>query len=303
MHVAVTGGTGLVGRHVVEKLEERGDEATVVSRSPDTDQVGWAPKTPGSLTLPEEIDALVHLAGAPIVGERWTQAYKEELYESRVQGTQRVVEAVREHGAIDHVVSASAVGYYGDQGDQVLDEDAEPGDDFLAAVCQEWEAAAEPIAEDPDLDTGLTVIRTGVVLSLEEGALAQMLNPFAFVKPFHWGLGGPVGDGQQWFPWIHVEDEARAIIHLLDEEAEGTYNLAAPDVVRNERFTQALASALGRPAKLPIPKFALRVLYGEAASVLFASQRVTPDRLQADGFDFEHPDVDEALEDLLGQEA
>lgn len=273
---------------------------TVVSRDPQGDQVGWDPAEAGSLRLPETTDAVVHLAGAPIVGQRWTRAYKKEIRDSRVQGTRRVVEAVRDHGEVGHVVSGSAVGYYGDRGDEVLDEDAGPGEDFLAEVCQEWEVAAQPIRDDPDLDASLTWVRTGIVLDRQEGALAQMLNPFWFVKPFHWGLGGPVGSGRQYFSWVHVEDEARAIEHVLDEGIEGPVNVTAPNPVRNEAFVQALGDVLGRPTKLPVPKFALKILYGEAADVLFASQRVVPERLEASGFSFEYPNVEEALEALLG---
>lgn len=301
MHVVITGGTGLIGSHLVEALRDRGDEVTIVSREPSgPDQVGWSPKDPGSLTLPEPTDAIVHLAGAPIVARRWTQAYKDEILESRTEGTQRVVEAVREHGSVDHIVSASAVGYYGDRGDEVLAEDSSPGEDFLAEVCQAWEDTARPLQDDDALDTGVAWIRTGIVLSTEGGSLAEMLNPFWFVKPFHWGLGGPVGRGGQWFPWIHVEDHVRAVVHLLDEQATGPFNLVAPGIERNKTVMEAIGDVLGRPAKLPIPKFALWLMYGEAADVLFASQRAVPQRLEESGFEFEHPEVHAALEDLLG---
>jgi uncharacterized protein (TIGR01777 family) len=300
MHVTVTGGTGLVGTRLRERLEDRGDEVTVASRTPGGDDtIVWDPKTPGSLALSESTDAVVHLAGAPIVGKRWNEEYKKELRESRVQGTRTVVHAVRDHGDVEHLVSASAVGYYGDRGDETLTEEAAPADGFLAEICRDWEAEARKLEGDEALETDPALLRTGVVLDPDEGALAQMLNPFWFVKPFHWGLGGRVGDGQQWFPWIHVEDEVRAILHVLDERLGGPFNLAAPNPVRNAAFTKALGSVLGRPTKLPIPRLALKLLYGESASVLFASQRVIPERLEASGFTFEHPDVEEALADLL----
>jgi uncharacterized protein (TIGR01777 family) len=142
-------------------------------------------------------------------------------------------------------------------------------------------------------------IRTGIVLSTEDGALAEMLNPLGPVKPFHWGLGGPVGSGEQWFPWIHIDDHVRALMFLLDERRSGPFNLTAPDPVRNKRFTKALGAALNRPTVLPIPKFALSLLYGEAADLLYESQRVVPQRLEKSEFEFEHPKVEEALEDLL----
>lgn len=301
MHVTITGGTGLIGSNLATRLRSRGDEVTIVSREPEgPDQVGWDVATPGSLTLPEATDAVVHLSAAPIVGQRWTASYKTELKDSRVEGTQRVVEAVREHGAVDHVVSASAVGYYGDRGDEILTEEASPGEDFLADVCIAWEKTAEQIEEDETLDTTVSYARTGVVMSPDGGALAEMLNPFGPVKPYHWGVGGPLGRGDQWFPWIHIEDEARAMLHLLDEQIEGPVNLVAPGIVRNRAFIQALGDTLGKPAKLPIPKPALWLLYGEMADVLYVSQRVVPERLQNTGFTFEHPEPGPALEDLLG---
>lgn len=300
MHVAVTGGTGLIGSHLVDRLRDRGEEATVVSRDPEgAHEIGWDPGQPGSLELPASVDAVVHLAGAPIVGQRWTEEHKRAIRDSRVEGTQRVVEAVQDHGDVEHVVSGSAVGYYGDRGEERLPESADPGGDFLAEVTQEWEDTARPMREDPD-GPGVAWIRTGIVASDEGGALAEMLNPLGPVKPFHWGLGGPVGSGEQWFPWIHVDDEVRAILFLLDERLEGPFNLVSPGIVRNETFTGAIGDTLGRPAKLPVPKLGLRLLYGEAADLLFASQRVVPERLEEEGFTFRYPDVHEALADLIG---
>jgi uncharacterized protein (TIGR01777 family) len=302
MHVAVTGGTGLIGSHLVEHLRDRSDEATIVSRDPTgPDEIGWVVDEEGSLELPEETDAVVHLAGAPIVGQRWDADHKRAIRDSRVQGTRRVVEAIRRHGSIDHLVSGSAVGYYGDRGDERLTEDAEPGDDFLAEVCQRWEAEAAEIADDPTVPTDVAFVRTGIVLDDEEGALAEMLNPVGPVRPFHWGLGGPVGSGEQWFPWIHVEDEVRAILHILDEGLEGPFNLVAGTQIRNKQLTSAIGDVLDRPANLPVPRFALQLLYGEAADLLFASQRVVPERLEGSGFTVRFASIDEALTDLIGE--
>lgn len=302
MHVVVTGGTGLIGSNLVERLRARGDEATIVSRDPSsTDEIGWDTHEPGSLELPETTDAVVHLAGAPLVGTRWTEEHKREIRRSRVEGTKRVVEAVRDHGDVEHVVSGSAVGYYGDRGEQQLDEFADPGEDFMAGVAQEWEDAARSLQDDPHAP-GVAWIRTATVLDDEEGALPEMLNPVGPLKPFHWGLGGPIGSGEQWFPWIHIEDEVRAICFLIDERLEGPFNLAAPGIVRNEGFTTAIGDTLERPTKLPVPKTALRLMYGEAAEVLFVSQRVVPKRLEQEGFTFRFPDVREALEDLIGED-
>jgi uncharacterized protein (TIGR01777 family) len=301
MHVVVTGGTGLIGSHLVDRLRERGDGATVVSRHPEgPSQIGWDPSEPGSLTLPDATDAVVHLAGAPIVGTRWTENYKREIRDSRVEGTERVVEAITQHGEIDHLVSGSAVGYYGDRGDERLDESAPPGEDFMAGVAEAWEDRARQLGAKSNIDTGVARIRTATVLDDEEGALPEMLNPVGPIKPFHWGLGGPVGSGEQWFPWIHIDDEVRAILHILDERLAGAFNLVAPGIVRNKRFTKAIGDTLDRPAKLPVPEFALRMMYGEAADVLFVSQHVVPERLEETNFTFRYPEVQGALEDLIG---
>lgn len=300
MHVVITGGTGLIGARLADTLRDRGDDVTIVSRSPGgEDTVVWDPKTPGSLTLPDDTDAVVHLAGAPLVGRRWDEDYKREIHDSRVMGTRTVRQAIRDHGDVDHLVSASAVGYYGDRGDEPLPEDAEPGEDFMAEVCTAWEDEARELEGDDALAHDPAVIRTGVVLAREDGALPEMLNPFWFVKPFHWGMGGRIGDGQQWFPWIHIEDEVRAVLHLLDERCSGPFNLASPGVVRNAAYTDALGSVLGRPTPFPVPVFALRMMLGEVTDVLTASQRIQVDRLQETGFEYEHEDVGEALADLL----
>jgi uncharacterized protein (TIGR01777 family) len=300
MHVVITGGTGLIGTHVRDHLESRGDDVTVVSRSPGGDDtIVWDPKSPGSLDLPDETDAVVHLAGASIYGKRWTEAYKREILESRKLGTETVVRAVRDHGEVDTLVSGSAVGYYGDRGEDEITEEDGPGDDFLAGVCQEWEDAVNPVEDDEDLGTDVVRIRTGIVLSREGGALDEMLNPFGPVKPFHWGLGGPIGSGKQWFPWVHVDDHARAVLQLLDEDVSGPFNLVGPEPARNKEFVQAIGDILGRPTKIPMPKLGLRAILGEAAEFLYISQKVRPQRLRKTGFTFEHPPIEEALEDLL----
>jgi len=300
VHVVVTGGTGLIGTKLVDRLEERGDEVTVVSRTPGgSDTIVWDPKTPGSLALPDDTDAVVHLAGAPIVGQRWNDEYKREIHESRQLGTRTVADAVEDHGDVDHLVSSSAVGYYGDRGETALAEVAAPGDDFMAEVCQTWEEEALALEGSTALDADPAILRTGIVLAEESGALPEMLNPFWFVKPFHWGMGGKIGDGQQWFPWIHVDDEVRAILHILDEQLSGPFNLASPGIVRNETFTKALGNVLGRPTPFPVPRFALRLMLGEVTDVLTASQNVQPERLTDAGFEFTYTDIEEALEELV----
>lgn len=307
MKVVITGGTGLIGSRLAETLRNRGDEVLIVSRNGEPDGViGWDPKDTDSLDLPRGTDAVVHLAGAPLFGKRWSQSYKEEIRISRTRGTQTVLNAVRKYqGNLQNLISSSAVGYYGDRGDEILNEQSDPGSAYLADVCVDWEQAVWTFAEKTILGSGpaISTIRTGVVLSTEGGALARMLNPFSFVKPFHWGLGGRLGDGQQYMPWIHIEDEVNAIIHVMDNELTGPFNLSAPNPVRNKDFTKALGDVLDRPTKFPIPKFAMKLLYGEAAEVLFASQRVVPEALERTGFRFDHPEIKPALENLLESHA
>ncbi len=297
MKVMITGGTGLIGQHLTEALEERGDEVLIVSRSRTGDgYIQWDPHDPSSLNIPDDTDAVVHLAGAPVFGERWSEDYKETIRTSRVEGTRTLVQAIEESEAqLDCFVSGSASGYYGDRGEKKLPEDADAGDDFLSKVCVDWEREARNIEDGPDP----AIIRTGVVLTTEGGALKRMLNPFPFVWPFHLGLGGPLGLGGQYFPWIHIEDEVRAILHLIDNKSSGTFNLCAPNPVTNKTYTKALGSVLNRPAFFPIPYFVMYLLFGEAAGILWASQRLQPEALEAEGFEFHHSTIEDALRDLL----
>lgn len=299
MKVLVTGGTGLIGQKLTEQLEERGDEVIIVSRSQTGNKyINWDPKDPDSLTIPDGTDAVVHLAGAPVFGDRWSESYKQEIRDSRVLGTRTVVNAIEEYdGDLKSFVSGSASGYYGSRGDRKLTEYDKPGDDFLAGVCEEWEAEAEKLQNGDG--PAVSIVRTGIVLSMEDGAFKRMLNPVPYVWPFHWGLGGPLGMGQQYMPWIHIEDEVRAIIHLMDERLSGTYNLCAPNPVTNKTYTQALGSVLNRPAFFPIPYFVLRILFGKAAAILWSSQRCLPRELDETGFEFKYTEVEDALEDLL----
>lgn len=302
MKVVITGGTGLIGSHLRQALLERDDEVVIVSRSPGGEHmIPWDPTQPGSLTLPEGTDAVVHLAGAPLFGARWSRDYKQTLRESRVQGTRTVNQAIQTfEGTVRTLVSASGIDYYGDRGDEELTEEAEPGDDFLAGVCTEWEQTAYRL-RDKEPDTTVATLRTSVVLAPDGGALDQMLNPFLFVKPFHWGLGGPLGSGNQFFPWIHIEDEVGLILHILDHRLEGPFNMAAPGPIRNREFTRALGSVLNRPTLFPIPKLALRTLYGEVADILYTSQRAIPRAALKSGYEFHHPDVEVALRDILSR--
>jgi len=303
MKVVITGGTGLIGTKLTDTLEQRGDEVVIVSRSREGEQyIQWDPRDLNSLELPPGTDAVVHLAGAPVFGDRWTEEYKREIRESRIQGTKTVLNAVRRFdGDLKSLVCSSAVGYYGDRESTELTEQSDPGDDFLAEVCVDWEQCVWTFAEKAILGEGpsISTIRTGIVLSMEGGALQRMLNPFWIVKPFHWGLGGPLGSGEQYMPWIHIEDEIRAIIHILDNELTGPFNLTSPNPVRNKEFTKALGSVLNRPTMFPIPRFAMKLLYGEAANMLYHSQPVVPDGLKNTGFEFNYSEIQGALEDLM----
>ena len=290
--VAVTGASGLIGAALTAALEKRGDRVIPVGRRPPAGGVAWdlvARRIDGAAL--EGVDAVVHLAGERIDG-RWTASKKRRILNSRVEGTELLVRTL---SSLDRppsvVVSASAIGFYGDRGDDELTEDSEPGTGFLAEVCERWEAAAAPTAS---LDTRLVLARTGIVCTPDGGALGRML---ALIRL---GLGGRLGNGRQWWPWITLEDEVRAFLHLLDTPAEGPVNLVAPGACRNAEFVRAFARTLRRPAVLPAPALALRAVFGEMANgLLLASTKVRPARLEDSGFSFGSPDLDSAIGSLL----
>ncbi|BBL81214.1 hypothetical protein RxyAA322_30680 [Rubrobacter xylanophilus] len=295
MRVLVSGASGMIGRALRRELESRGHEVIALSRSRPSseDTVRWDPER-GSVDLSrlEGHRAVVHLAGESIMG-RWTRGKKARILESRVRGTRFLAESLgrlREPPRI--MVSASASGYYGDRGDEVLTEESGPGAGFLARVCQEWERAAEPARR-----AGIRVVhpRFGIVLSREGGALAAMLPAFRL------GLGGRVGSGRQWWSWVHIEDVAGAILHLIESEAsEGPVNLCSPEPARSGEFVRTLARVLGRPALLPLPAFAARAALGEMADeLLLASARMEPGKLRQARYGFRHPELEGALRDLL----
>jgi len=309
MRIVITGGSGLIGRALTATLAGEGHEVVVLSRHPErvTDlppgarAVGWDAETPegwGELLTgdPAEGVGLVHLAGESVVEGRWSDAKKHAIRQSRVRSTEAVTAAVsraagRGGPTPRFLVQASAVGYYGDRGDEVLTEDSDPGDDFLAGVSKDWEAASAPVETH---GVRRVLLRTGVVLDPDGGALPRMAMPF---KMF---IGGPLGDGRQWVPWIHRDDEVGAIRFLIDDDrARGAYNLTAPHPVTNRELSKTLAGVLGRPCLFPVPRVMLHLAFGEMAQILLASQRVIPRRLQEAGFDFRHPTVTGALEDLL----
>lgn len=297
MKVAVTGATGFVGTALCAGLAQRGDQVVALSRDPDRARsalpdaavLGWGG---GSGTVLPAVDAVVHLAGES-VGGRWTAAKKRRIRESRVEGTRCLVDAIgRAEPKPAVLVSASAVGYYGNRGEEKLTEASPPAYDFLGQVCQAWEAEARRAEE-----WGVRVVslRLGVVLDRGGGAFAQLLTPFRL------GIGGPFGNGQQWFPWVHRADVVGLFLYALEKsEAAGPLNVAAPGIVRNGEFARALGKALHRPAFVPLPAFALRLLLGEFGETLLASQHVLPERPQALGYAFRHPQLEPALAAILG---
>lgn len=267
MRVAIAGASGLIGTELAQALQARGDEVVKLPR--------------GSAAI-EGCDAVVNLAGANVGGKRWSAAYKQEILESRVLTTRRLVEAKP-----PVLINASAVGVYGGRGDEELDESAPPGHDFLASVCTAWEAEA---AKSPGR---VVMLRTGIVLSKRGGALQQMLPPF---KAY---VGGPIGSGKQWFPWIHIADEIAAILWCIDRPLAGPVNLAAPGIVTMKGFADALGRALHRPALFAVPAGPLKLLLGEFAGELLKGQRAVPKKLLDSGFQFRFPEIDAALRDLL----
>jgi uncharacterized protein (TIGR01777 family) len=305
MRVAVTGATGLIGQTLVKALADRGDQVVALSRDAERARQALGDRVeahswpnPTGAPPPEAAlagaDAVVHLLGEP-VAQRWSDEAKERIRRSRVDGTRSLVQgllAVAPDRRPAVLVSQSASGFYGPRGDEELTEDAPAGDDFLAGVVVGWEGEATRAAAE--LRVALT--RTGVVLSPEGGALAKML-PF-----FRLGVGGPVAGGRQYVPWIHLDDVVGALMFCLDNAgATGPVNLAAPNPVTNAELSRTLGRVLNRPAVLPVPAFALKLLYGEMAQIVVTGQRVVPARLNQLGYEFRHPDLEAALRDVLGR--
>ncbi len=302
MRVVLTGATGTIGRAVAATLFARGDAVVALSRSPE----GAREKLPGveahaweqpTKSPPPEAalsgaDAVIHLLGEPI-SQRWSESAKREIRDSRVLATRELTKGLRALPEAQRprvLVSQSATGFYGPRDDQPVDESSAPGTDFLAEVVEAWEAEAMTAA---DL-MRVAVTRTGVVLSPEGGALETML-PF-----FKLGLGGPVAGGRQYISWVHLDDVVGALLHCLDDEAaEGPVNVTAPSPVTNAEFSKALGRALHRPAVLPVPAFAIKLLYGEMSTIVTTGQRVMPERLKLLGYEFRQSELDAALRSVL----
>ena len=298
MHIIVSGANGLIGSALAPALEAAGHRVTRLVRGrarPGWGEIAWEPET-GRIApqAMEGADAMVHLAGESIVG-RWNADKKRRIYDSRVRGTQVICEALRQVVKAPKVfVCASAIGYYGNCGERLLQEESRAGRDFLARVCMDWEAAAVPAS-----GRGIRVVsaRLGMVLSSSGGALGQMLPPFRL------GVGGMLGSGSQYMSWISLDDVVGAITHVLTTDSlHGPVNFVAPEAVRNREFTRTLGRVLRRPTRFRVPAFAARLLFGEMAqALLLASTRVEPAKLQASGYSFRYPQLEAALRHLLGK--
>jgi uncharacterized protein (TIGR01777 family) len=305
MRVLLTGGSGFIGRHLSEILRRRGDDVTVLTRNAAKTGAGmtvsrvavWDPLSgPAPLEQISSEDAVVNLLGESIAGGRWSARRKQRIRESRIVGTRNLVEGIARSARRPKVlVSGSAIGYYGPRGDEEIDESASAGGDFLSEVSRAWEDEAR---RAESLGVRVVLLRTGIVLGAKGGALASMLTPFKL------GLGGPIGTGSQWMSWIHLDDLCGLIVHALQEPSlSGPLNGTAPFPVRQREFAKTLGAVLNRPAFLPVPALALRILLGEMAGpLLLSGQKVMPNAAQRTGYRFKHPTLEDALRSLLGRE-
>lgn len=302
--VIITGGSGLIGQALAADLLKDDFEVIVLSRNAQrqganlpsgmrfeqwdgTSAQGWG-------HLVEQGAAIVNLAGENIGERRWTEARKQAIIESRLRAGKAVSEAVaKARNKPDVVIQASAIGYYGSRTDEILTEKSPPADDFMSRICQQWEPATAPVEQ---AGVRRVVVRSGVVLSRQGGAFPRMIMPFNFFA------GGPLGSGKQWISWIHVRDEVAGLRFLMDNpNASGVYNLSSPYPLKNVDFERAVGRVMRRPAIIPTPAFAIRLLFGEMAITVLEGQRVAPERLEKEGFVFNYPRIEEALRDLLSK--
>lgn len=300
MKLLVTGASGFIGTALCQQLLEQGHSLTLFTRgSPPNANTGakrWLHWTPGTLRSWESemdgLDGVINLTGEPIAARKWTNTQRRRLEKSRVDATHVLVQAcAKAPHKPKFLINASAVGYYGPHGDEILTEEAPHGEDFLSLLCRDWEEEAI-MAEQ----YGMRVVRlrTGIVLGPDGGALAKMMTPYRFY------LGGPLGSGKQWMSWIHLEDQVRLVLHVISNpQASGAINATSPNPVQNEEFSRALGKALKRPSWFPAPAFALRMKLGALAEMLLTGQRVVPAAAQRLGFEFHYPDLPEALQACL----
>jgi len=288
--IAISGASGLIGTALVGHLRSEGHtvQRLVRRKAQAPDEIQWDPASNSvDIDALTGVDAIIHLAGANVGDHRWTKKYRAEILNSRLLGTTAIAHAVTTV-APKVFISASAIGYYGETGNRAVTENDRGGDDFLAAVCREWEAAADLAS-----NTRVVKIRTGLVLEPTGGALGRMLPLFRF------GVGGKLGSGKQWWSWITLHDQIRAICHLLESDISGPVNLTSPNPVTNQEFTAALARALHRPALLPVPGFALKLALGGFSTEILGSKKVLPQALLNSGFTFDYPHITSALDELV----
>lgn len=295
MKILITGATGLIGQELGWKLHQRKHQVFVLSRTAGAEKkmkfpceviVGDITRGLISDIRLHDIEAVIHLAGESVAGGRWTEAKKKRIFESRVAGTKNLISSLKQNTQL--LISASAVGFYGDQPNKLLHEDLDPGCDFLAKVCIDWESAVQKFSKRK------VIIRTGFVLSRAGGALERML------PAFRWGLGGALGSGHQWMSWIHLDDLVNIYLWALEnKECHGPYNAVAPNPVTNRQFSEILANILKKGLGPSVPYLVLKVLFGEMASLLVGSQRASSQRLESQGFKFKYSFLPKALHDLL----
>lgn len=305
MKVAITGATGFVGSRLVERLQKEGMGAVVLTRNtalaqkvfpfaafPNVEIVSYTPTKSGAWqSAIATCDGVVNLAGEPIGEGRWTPQRKQEILESRKLVTQKIVEAIATaHPKPSVLVNASAIGYYGTSETATFDENSQAGNDFLAQVCQAWETEAQKVT---NAGVRLVILRFGIVLGTG-GALGKMITPFKLFA------GGPIGNGQQWFSWIHLDDIVNLIMRALTHsEMQGVYNATAPQPVRMAQLSTTMGKVMNRPSWLPVPSFAIEALLGEGAMVVLEGQQVLPKRTQASGFEYKYPNLEPALAEIL----
>tara|TARA_R110000744_G_scaffold98626_1_gene190717 strand:- start:8773 stop:9666 length:894 start_codon:yes stop_codon:yes gene_type:complete len=295
MRILITGGTGLIGSNLIPKLKP--NDITVVTRNVSQAELILGHKVTLISSLDEfknldNFHVVINLAGEPIINKRWSDEQKKVIEHSRWDITEKLISLMKASNDPPSLfVNGSAIGYYGRQGDEIIDEDFDsPYDEFSHQLCERWEFLARKAESER---TRVCIIRTGIVITRRGGALMKMVPPFKF------GLGGPMGSGKQYMSWIHLEDMLDGLIHIIDNiECKGVYNFTAPNPVTNAEFSKTLASVLHRPSLLPMPSFALRVIMGEAADLLLYGQRVIPKRLQESGYQFHYPELEHALECL-----
>ncbi|MDT3249463.1 TIGR01777 family oxidoreductase [Serratia sp. root2] len=299
MRILITGATGLIGSSLTQRLLSLSHSITVLTRDVQRARERFGEQVSYWSTLQDQtsldgIDAVINLAGEPIADKRWSKAQKERLCHSRWDLTERLAALINAGSSPPGVlISGSAAGYYGDQGQAVVTEDEAPHDEFTHQLCQRWESLALQAQSEA---TRVCLLRTGVVLASKGGALAKMLPPFRL------GLGGPIGNGRQYLPWIHLDDMVNGILYLLEHATlQGPFNMVAPYPVHNEQFAAQLANVLDRPAFLRMPAFAMRLLMGEAAVLVLGGQRAVPRRLEEAGFSFRFLELEQALDDVINQ--